>query len=140
MMQKQLNSNPPSSILRCIDLKLEAIDLAGSICHLLANRKHDPMQSSVFQLSKSTCHNRPRNLSSIQTNLKRKEVVFIKIIERDRKKCAKSLSNMSCFVTLDSFTRISEVFLANASHVLSDCAEDDSHWTQLLWYFRELRL
>ncbi len=85
MMQKQLNSNPPSSILQCVDLKLEAIDLAGSGCHLLANRKHDPMQSSAFQLSKSTCHNHPRNLTRIQKNPKRKAVVFIKITQRDRK-------------------------------------------------------
>lgn len=51
LMQQQLNtfSIPPSSILRCIDLKLEAIDLAGSICHLLTDRKHNPAQRAAFQ-------------------------------------------------------------------------------------------
>lgn len=139
LMQQQLNtfSIAPSSILRCIDLKLEAIDLAGSICHLLTDRNTIQRRVLLFKV------NLPWSPKESDKYLNRSENERSRLHRENRerkKKCAKSLSNASCFVTPDSFTCISEVFLADASHVLSDLAEDDSHWTQLLWYFKEVRL
>lgn len=54
------------SLLWCVDLKLEPIDLAGSIYHLLTERKHNPILRVVFQ-------SYPRNLTNIQTDLEREK-------------------------------------------------------------------